>query len=56
MYSKQEFIEAMEKAMGPDHSKPAPFDYHNCAYCKDGKEPCKRGNAHGCEYLHARND
>lgn len=40
----------------PDHSRPSPFDYHNCYRCKSGKEPCVHGNPHGCEYLHARDD
>jgi hypothetical protein len=40
----------------PDHSRPPPFDYHNCARCHSGNKPCVRGNPHGCEYLHARND
>lgn len=40
----------------PDHSRPAPFNYHNCWKCRDGQRPCVNGDAHGCEHLHARND
>jgi hypothetical protein len=52
--TKQEFVEAMEKAVGKA-DRPAPFDYHNCAYCNSGQKPCRNGNPYRCEYLHARN-
>jgi hypothetical protein len=47
---------AMEKAMGPDHSREGVFVYHNCSHCDDGKKPCPKGNPRNCENLHARND
>lgn len=42
----------------PDHSRPPPFDYHNCAGCDDGRKPCRFGHANprNCDWLHARND
>lgn len=40
----------------PDPSRPGIFRNHNCAYCSDGKKPCRQGNPTRCEYPHARND
>lgn len=42
----------------PDHSRPSPFDYHNCAGCDSGRKPCRFGHANprDCDWLHARND
>lgn len=56
VYSKRETVEAFEKAVSPDFTRPPPFDYHNCAYCNSGQKPCRNGNPYRCEYLHARND
>ncbi len=47
---------AMEKAMGPDHTKSGIFVNHNCWACNDGAKPCRQGNSNRCEYPHARND
>lgn len=56
VYSKQEFIKAMEKAMGPDFSrKNTFFAYHNCYKCEHGEKPCV-GDKPVCQYPHARND
>lgn len=49
----------MEKPVDPrdpNYSRPVPFDYHNCWRCKDGENPCVKGNPRLCENLHARND
>ena len=40
----------------PDHSRQGIFVYHNCAYCSDGKKPCKQGAPNRCSNPHARND
>jgi hypothetical protein len=40
----------------PDPTREGIFRYHNCYRCKDGTQPCVRGNSHGCEFPHARND
>jgi len=40
----------------PDPSRPGIFRDHNCWKCKDGAEPCVKGNPRQCEYPHARND
>jgi len=49
-------LEAMEKAMGPDHSKTGIFVYHRCAYCDDGRLPCRQGAPNRCDNPRARND
>ena len=46
----------MEKAMGPDHSKTGIFVYHRCAYCDDGRLPCRQGAPNRCDNPRARND
>ena len=48
--------EMMEKAMGPDHSKSGIFVYHRCAYCDDGRLPCRQGAPNRCDNPRARND
>jgi hypothetical protein len=40
----------------PDHMRAGMFILHNCYRCKDGREPCIKGNPRQCEYPHARND
>jgi hypothetical protein len=39
-----------------DPTRPAPFDAHNCARCRDGDDPCVEGAPARCSNLHARND
>ena len=46
----------MDRAMGPDRTRPAPFDYHRCYRCDSGARPCVHGSPSGCEYLRARNE
>ena len=46
----------MDRAMGPDHSKTGIFVNHNCAYCDDGRLPCRQGAVHRCDNPRARND
>ena len=40
----------------PDYTRVGMFVLHNCARCKDGREPCITGNPRQCEYPHARDD
>jgi hypothetical protein len=35
---------------------PGIFRYHSCAYCEDGKLPCRQGHPNRCDNPHARND
>jgi hypothetical protein len=46
----------MEKAMGPDHTKTGIFVYNRCAYCDDGRLPCRQGAVNRCDNPRARND
>jgi hypothetical protein len=46
----------MEKAMGPDYSKQGIFIHHRCAYCDDGRLPCRQGAPNRCDNPRARND
>ena len=56
MSDDSDILTEMDRAMGPDRTKPPPFDYHTCWRCKSGAQPCVNGNPSGCENLHARND
>lgn len=56
MSDDSDILTEMDRAMGPDRTKPAPFDYHNCYRCKNGVQPCVKDSTSGCEYLRARND
>lgn len=51
-------VEALEiiDPRDPDPSRPGIFRDHNCYRCKDGTQPCVKGNPNQCEYPHARND
>jgi hypothetical protein len=40
----------------PDHTKTGIFVYNRCAYCDDGRLPCKQGAVNHCDNPRARND
>lgn len=52
----QDTIQPPKDPRDPDYTRQGIFIHHNCSPCRNGKLPCKYGNANSCGNPIARND